>query len=149
MQIVETASHHPFQDHELSISRHVPEKEYPSQRGQVPPTRVEPESAREGRGDVDPLTPIMVAMGGIGRTPIPVAESTHHPGEKPFTPDEVPRGERSDQRGESPTHEQDQGETAEGVRGDQQEGESEWALPEPSDPRRPPGESAVRGEVPP
>ena len=92
MQIAETDSHRPFQDHEFSISRHVPEKEYPSQRGQVPQTRVEPESAREERGDVDPLTPIMGDMGGIGRTPIPVAESTCHPGEKPFTPDEVPRG---------------------------------------------------------
>ena len=28
MRIAETASHRPFQDHELSISRHVPEREY-------------------------------------------------------------------------------------------------------------------------
>ena len=32
MRIAETASHHPFQDHELSISQHVPEREYPEQR---------------------------------------------------------------------------------------------------------------------
>ena len=28
MQIAETASHRPFQDHELSMSRHIPEREY-------------------------------------------------------------------------------------------------------------------------
>ena len=28
MRIAETASHRPFQDHELSISRHVPEREH-------------------------------------------------------------------------------------------------------------------------
>ena len=33
MRIAETASHHPFQDHELSMSRHVPEWENPSQGG--------------------------------------------------------------------------------------------------------------------
>ena len=27
MQIAETASHRPFQDHELSMSRHIPERE--------------------------------------------------------------------------------------------------------------------------
>ena len=34
---------------------------------------------------MDPLTPMMGAVGGIGRTPIPVAESTRHPGERPLT----------------------------------------------------------------
>ena len=87
-------------------------------------------------------------MGKLGRTPVPVAESTCHPEEKPFTPGEVPRGERPDQRVESPTHEQDRGETIEGDRGDRQEGEPKWALPEPFDPRRPLGEGAARGEVP-
>ena len=77
-----------------------------------------------------------------------MAESTCHPGEKSFTPGKVRRGERPDQRGESPAHEQDQGETAEGTRGDQQEEEPEWALPEPFDPPRSPGEGAARGEVP-
>ena len=33
-----------------------------------------------------PLTPTMGAIGEIGRTPIPVAESTRHPGEKPLAP---------------------------------------------------------------
>ena len=35
MRIAETASHCPFQDHELSISRHVPEKEYLDPQGQT------------------------------------------------------------------------------------------------------------------
>ena len=82
MRIAETASHHPFQDHELSMSRHIPEREYFSQGDQEPPLGPEPEIAGEGRGDVGPLTSEVGAIGEIGRTPIPVAESTCHPGEK-------------------------------------------------------------------
>ena len=63
MRIEETAGHRPFQDHELSMSRHVPEREHPSQAGQEPPSMTEPEIAGEGRGDVDPVTPIMGAVG--------------------------------------------------------------------------------------
>ena len=37
MRIAETASHRPFQDHELSMSRHIPEREYFGQGGQEPP----------------------------------------------------------------------------------------------------------------
>ena len=33
-----------------------------------------------------PLTPTVGTIGEIGRTPIPMAESTHHPGEKPLPP---------------------------------------------------------------
>ena len=80
MWIAETASHRPFQDHELSMSQHVPEREHPSQAGQEPPSGKEPEIAGEGRGDMDPLTQMMGAVGGIGKTLIPVAESTCHPG---------------------------------------------------------------------
>ena len=36
MWIAETASHRPFQDHELSMSRHIPEREYIDQGGQEP-----------------------------------------------------------------------------------------------------------------
>ena len=68
MRIAETVSHHPFRDHELSMSRHVPEREHPSQEGQEPPSGTEPEIAGEGRGDMDPLTPMTGAVGGIGRT---------------------------------------------------------------------------------
>ena len=57
MQIAETASHRPFQDHELSMSRHIPEREHLGQGGQEPPLGTEPEISGEGRGDVDPLTP--------------------------------------------------------------------------------------------
>ena len=73
MRITETASHRPFQDHELSMSRHVPEREHLGQGGQEPPLGTEPEIAGEGRGDVDPLAPTMGAVGEIGRTPVPVA----------------------------------------------------------------------------
>ena len=38
---------------------------------------------------MDPLTPIAEMVGEVGRTPVPVAESTHQPREKPFTPGEV------------------------------------------------------------
>ena len=134
MRIAETASHRPFRDHELSMSRHVPEREHPSQGGQEPPLGTEPEIAGEGRGDMDPLTPMMGAVGGIGRTPIPVAESTCHPGERPLTPVGKHKRERPDQRGEFPTPAPDQGGITEEAQGDHRGGESEWALPEPSDP---------------
>ena len=64
-----------------------------------------------------------------------VAESTCQPGEKPFTPGKVPKGQGSDQRGKPLTHEQDQGESAKGAQGVRQGGEPKWALPEPFDPR--------------
>ena len=82
MRIAETASHRPFQDHELSMSQHIPEHEYFGQGGQELPLGPGPEIAREGRGDLDPPTPAVGVVGEIGRTPIPVAESTHRPGEK-------------------------------------------------------------------
>ena len=103
MRIAETASHRPFQDHELSMSRHIPKWEHLGQGGQEPPFRTEPKIAGEERGDVDPLTPTMGAVGEIGRTPIPVAESTRHPGERPLTPVGEHERERPDQKGESPT----------------------------------------------
>ena len=74
MWIAETVSHRPFRDHELSMSQHVPEREHPSQGGQELPLGTEPEIAGERRGDMDPLTPMTGAVGGIGRTPIPVAK---------------------------------------------------------------------------
>ena len=108
MRITETASHRPFQDHELSMSRHIPEREHFGQEGQEPPLGTEPEIAGEGRGDVDPLTSAMGAVGEIGRTPVPVVESTCHPGERPLTPVGEPKRERPDQKGESPTPAQGQ-----------------------------------------
>ena len=148
MSIAETASHCPFQDHELSMSRHVPEREHSSQGGQEPPSGTEPEIEGEGGGDMDPLTPMMGAVGGIGRTPIPVAESTRHPGERPLTPVGNQKRERLDQKGESPTPAPYQGGTTEEARGDHQGGESIWALPEPSDTCRPPRGETGKEEVP-
>ena len=129
MWIAETASHRPFQDHELSMSRHIPERENFSQGGQEPPLGPGPETAREGRGDVDPLTPTVGVIGEIGRTPIPVAESTRHPGERPLPSVREHEREGSDQTGESATPAQSRGETIGEVRGGHERRESEWALP--------------------
>ena len=94
MRIAETASHRPFQDHELSMSRHVPEREYFGQGGQEPPLGPRPKIAREERDDLDPPPPVVGEVGEIGRTPIPVAESTRHPGEK-FLPSVREHGGKS------------------------------------------------------
>ena len=69
MRIAETASHCPFQDHELSMSRHIPEWEYFSQGSQEPPLGPRPDIVSERRGNVDPLTPTVGIIGEIGRTP--------------------------------------------------------------------------------
>ena len=134
MRIAETASHRPFQDHELSMSRHVPEREYFGQGDQELPLGPKPELAREGRGSLNPLTSTVGVVGEIGRTPIPVAESTRHPGEKPLPSVREREGGEPDQTGESTTPARGQGRTVGEVRGDHEE----WALPWPSDLRRPP-----------
>ena len=95
MRIAETASYCPFQDHELSMSPHIPEQEHLGQGGQEPPLGMEPGIAGAVGGDVHLLTPTRGAVGEIGRTPIPVAESTRHPGERPLTP--VTKHEGKDQ----------------------------------------------------
>ena len=138
MRIAETASHHPFQDHELSMSRHIPEQEYFGQGGQELPSGPRPEIAREGRGDLDPPTPTVGVVGKIGRTPIPVAESTRHPGEKPLPSVREHEREEPGQTGEFTTSAQGQGGAVGEARGDHEGREPEWALPRPSDPRRPP-----------
>ena len=96
MRIAETASHRPFQDHELSMSRHIPEREYFGQGGQDLPSGPRPEIAREGRGEPNLSTPMVGVVGEIGRTPIPVAESTRHPGEKPLPSVREPEAEELD-----------------------------------------------------
>ena len=138
MQIAETASHRPFQDHELSMSRHIPEWEYFGQGGQELPSGPRPKIGREGRGDLNPLTSTVGVVGEIGRTPLPVAQSTRHPGEKLLP--SVREHEREDpgQTGESTTPAQDQGGAIGEARGDHEGRELEWALPRPSDPCRPP-----------
>ena len=63
MRIAETASHRPFQDHELSISRHIPEREYLSQGGQEPPLGPGPDIVSERRGNMDSLAPKVGVIG--------------------------------------------------------------------------------------
>ena len=109
MRIAETASHHPFQDHELSLSQHIPEWEYLSQGGQEPSLGPGTEITGERRGGVDPLTPTVGVIGEVGRTPIPVAESTRHPGEKPLPPVREHERVGRDQMGEPTTPAQGQG----------------------------------------
>ena len=145
MRIAETASHHPFQDHELSISQHVPEREYTEPTDWLAGEKVE---IGQGRGNLDPITPISGVTGGIGKTPILVAESTRQPEKGIFTPGNVSRGEELEYRGGSIGSRQMRGESAERDLGLQRRGESEWALPEPSEPHRPPGESTTGREVP-
>ena len=147
MRIAETASHCPFQDHELSMSRHIPEWEYLGQGGQEPPSGTEPEVPGEGRGDVDPFTPTMGVIREIGRTLVPVAELTHHSGERPLVSVGEHERQGSDKKSESPTPAQGQRGTTGEVRGDHQGGEPEWALPRPSDPRRPPRGGTGKEEV--
>ena len=129
MRIAETASHRPFQDHELSMSRHIPEWEFLGERGQEPPLGPGPEIAGEGRGDVDPLTPTVGIIGEIGRTPIPVAESTCHPGEKPLPPVREHKREEPDQTSTAPTPAQGQGGTVGEAPGGHEGEEPGWALP--------------------
>ena len=138
MQIAETAGHRPFQDHELSMSQHIPEWEYFGQGGQELPLGPRPEIAREGRSDLNPPTPTVGVIGEIGRTPIPVAESTRHPGEKPLPSVREHKREELDQTGESTTLAQGQGGTVGEAQGDHEGKEPEWALPRPSDLHRPP-----------
>ena len=57
---METATHHPFQDHELSISRHVPEREYTEPTDRLAEEKIEID---QGRGNLDPITPIVGAAG--------------------------------------------------------------------------------------
>ena len=134
MRIAETASHRPFQDHELSMSRHIPERESFSQGAQEPPFKSGSEIAREGRGDLDSLTPTVGMVGEIGRTPIPVAESTRHPGERPLPSVREYKREGPNQMGESVTSAQGRGGAVGEVRGSHERRELEWALPRPSDP---------------
>ena len=137
MRIAETASHRPFQDHELSMSRHVPEREYFGQGGQESPLGPRPEIAREERDDSDPPPPVVGEVGEIGRTPIPVAESTRHPGEKFLPSVREHGGEEPGQVGGTTTPAPSQGEAVGETQGGYEGRGPEWALPRPSDPRSP------------
>ena len=147
MQIAETASHRPFQDHELSMSRHIPEREFLGERGQEPHLGSGPEVTGEERGGVDTLTPTVGTIGEIGKTPIPVAESTRHPGEKLLPPVGKYEREGPDHMGTVPPPAQARGGTTGEARGGHEGGEPGWALPRPSDPCRPPRTEAEKEEV--
>ena len=152
MRIAETASHHPFQDHELSMSRHIPEREYFGQGGQEPPLGPGSEIAREERDDSDPPPSAVGEVGEIGRTPIPVAESTRHPGEKFLPSAREHRGEEPGQVGGTTTPPRSQGKAVGETQGGYEGGGPEWALPRPSDPCSPPktetgGEGATTRDI--
>ena len=138
MRIAETASHRPFQDHELSMSQHIPEREHLGQGGQELPSGPRPEVTREGRGDLNPLNSTVGEVGEIGRTPIPVAESTRHPGEKLLPSVREHEREDSNQTGESTTPVQGWGGVIGKAWSDHEGRVLKWALPRPSDPRKPP-----------
>ena len=61
-------------------------------------------------------------VGEIGRTPIPVAESTRHPGEKPLPSVREHEAEDLDRTGESTTPAQGQGGTIGGLEVTMREG---------------------------
>ena len=88
-------------------------------------------------------------MGGIGRTPVPVAESTLWPGEEVFPPSEVPERERLEQRDVPREFTQDQGELVGRVHDTQIGKELEWGLPGQSEPHEPPRRSDIQREVSP
>ena len=138
MRIAETASHCPFQDHELSISRHVPEREHTE-----PASRLAGESSGvgPGEGNLQPITPVAGVIGEMGRTPIPVAESTCQPPEREVhTSDRIPGGEGLERGTEPLAVGQTKREPAERDLDSQREKAVEWVLPTPMDPHRPPRE---------
>ena len=149
MRIAETASHWPFQDHELSISHHIPEREYSRQGSQPIKEEVETIPRGEEEGVTNPITPIVGTAGGVGSTSILVAESKCQPGEEAFTPCEVPVGERLKQEGIPSGSSQDQVGASGKYQSDQGRGEPEWALPEPSELRGPLGGGVPKREPPP
>ena len=98
---------------------------------------------------MNPLTPTVGVIGEIGRTPIPVAESTRHPGERPLPSVREHEREGPDQTDESTTPAQCQGGIIGEAPGDHEGREPEWALPQPSDPCRPPKAGTGEEEVTP
>ena len=136
MRIAETASHRPFQDHELSISRHVPEREHPEpvDRPAGKPSRIGTEEKT-----LQSATPIAGVIGEVGKTPIPVAESTRQPPERETDTSGRITGEETYERETEPLA---MGQTKiESVDRDvdpQRAKGVKWALPTPMETRRPP-----------
>ena len=86
--------------------------------------------------------------GEVGRTPVLVAESTCQPGQKPFTPSEVYGGGSSDQRGIPSVPQEGEREPDERPQSVQEEGEPDWTLPRPTEPRTPLKEGTTKSEAP-
>ena len=147
MRIAETASHRPFQDHELSISRHVLEREHMELM-----SRPAGESSGVGPGDksLQYVTPIAGVIGEVGRTPIPVAESTCQPPEREVDILQVgiPEGEGYERGTEPLAMGQTKGEPADRNVDSQRAKGIEWALPTPMESRRPPREGMPAQEKP-
>ena len=138
MRIAETASHRPFQDHELSISRHVPKREHTELTSR--PAEESP-AVGLGEGDLQPITPIVGVIGDMGRTPIPVAESTRQPSEREvYTSGRIPGREEFERGTEPLASGQTKRESAERDIDPQRAKGVEWALPTPMESRRPPRE---------
>ena len=83
----------------------------------------------------------------MGRTPIPVAESTRQPGQEEPTPGDTSGREGPEYRSMPLDPGQTQEEAAERGPGIQRGEELEWVLPEPSEPRRPPGGVPLEGRA--
>ena len=84
----------------------------------------------------------------MGRTPVPVAESTRQPREKPFTPGEA-LGGRVRTQGVYLQHMiKGKGSLMWGLKVFRRGGEPNWALLQPSEPRKPLGEGTTKNEMP-
>ena len=95
-----------------------------------------------------PFTPIPRVIGEMGRTPVPVAESTRQLGQGIFTPGKRPEEERLGWGAMPSGPVQGQSEPAIEGQGAQGGGELEWALPAPSEPHQPPTKDVASGELP-
>ena len=87
---------------------------------------------------MDPPLPAVGEVGEIGRTSIPVAESTRHPWERSLPSVREHGGGEPGRVGGTTTPAQSQGKAVGETQGGYEGREPEWALPRPSDPRSPP-----------
>ena len=90
---------------------------------------------------MQPITPIVGVIGDMGRTPIPVAESTHQPSEREvYTSGRIPGREEFERGTEPLASGQTKREPAERDIDPRRAKGVEWALPTPMESRRPPRE---------
>ena len=144
MRIPEMASHRPMQDHELSVSRHIPEREtgFTPRVGDGQPLQYPQASAVEGQ---EPTSGEGITGGEVTRTPQPVETSTPQTIQQAPTRDGTEAEETVIPR--QPTPEGDQAPSAlmETRGGDQ--GDPSYTLPPPTSqatPPRPPRPARIR-----